>query len=159
MSKIKYYLLAFLLIALDHITKLFVYDNLDLGISIEINSFLSFTHVHNYGAAFSFLANENGWQQYFLVAVSSVASLAIIVWMIKTDKQQILKLMALSFILAGAVGNLIDRVILGFVIDFIDLHYQNFYWPVFNVADSAITLGVILLIIADFKYDKKVSND
>jgi signal peptidase II len=159
MSKIKYYLLAFLLIALDHITKLFVYDNLDLGISIEINSFLSFTHVHNYGAAFSFLANENGWQQYFLVAVSSVASLAIIVWIIKTNKQQILKLMALSFILAGAVGNLIDRVILGFVIDFIDLHYQNFYWPVFNVADSAITLGVILLIIADFKYDKKVSND
>jgi signal peptidase II len=159
MSKIKYYLLAFLLIALDHITKLFVYDNLDLGISIEINSFLSFTHVHNYGAAFSFLANENGWQQYFLVAVSSVASLAIIVWIMKTNKQQILKLLALSFILAGAVGNLIDRVILGFVIDFIDLHYQNFYWPVFNVADSAITLGVILLIIADFKYGKKVSND
>jgi signal peptidase II len=159
MSKIKYYLLAFLLIALDHITKLFVYNNLEMGISIKINSFLSFTQVHNYGAAFSFLANENGWQQYFLVAVSLVASLAIIVWIIKTNKQQILKLLALRFILGGAVGNLIDRVILGFVIDFIDLHYQNFYWPVFNVADIAITLGVILLIIANFKYDKKVSNE
>jgi signal peptidase II len=93
------------------------------------------------------------------VIISSVASLAIIIWIMKTDKQQILKLIALSFILSGAVGNLIDRAMLGFVIDFIDLHYQNFYWPVFNVADSAITLGVILLIIADFKYDKKVSND
>jgi signal peptidase II len=159
MNVIKYYLLAFLLVALDHITKLLVYDYLKLYESIEISSFLSLTHVHNYGAAFSFLANENGWQQYFLVIISSVASLAIIIWIMKTDKQQILKLIALSFILSGAVGNLIDRTILGFVIDFIDLHYQNFYWPVFNVADSAITLGVIMLIIADFKYSKKVSNE
>jgi signal peptidase II len=159
MNVIKYYLLASLLVALDHITKLLVYDYLKLYESIEISSFLSLTHVHNYGAAFSFLANENGWQQYFLVIISSVASLAIIIWIMKTDKQQILKLIALSFILSGAVGNLIDRTILGFVIDFIDLHYQNFYWPVFNVADSTITLGVIMLIIADFKYSKKVSNE
>jgi signal peptidase II len=159
MSRIKYYLLVFLLVALDQITKLLVYDYLNLYESIEISSFLSLTHVHNYGAAFSFLASEDGWQQYFLVAISSVASLAIIVWIMKTDKQQILKLIALSLLLSGAVGNLIDRAMLGFVIDFIDLHYQNFYWPVFNVADSTITLGIILLIIADFKYSKKVSNE
>jgi signal peptidase II len=159
MSRIKYYLLVFLLVALDQISKLLAYDYLNLYESIEISSFLSLTHVHNYGAAFSFLASEDGWQQYFLVAISSVASLAIIVWIMKTDKQQILKLIALSLLLSGAVGNLIDRAMLGFVIDFIDLHYQNFYWPVFNVADSTITLGIILLIIADFKYSKKVSNE
>jgi signal peptidase II len=159
MSRIKYYLLVFLLVAFDQITKLLAYDYLNLYESIEISSFLSLTHVHNYGAAFSFLASEDGWQQYFLVAISSVASLAIIVWIMKTDKQQVLKLIALSLLLSGAVGNLIDRAMLGFVIDFIDLHYQNFYWPVFNVADSTITLGIILLIIADFKYSKKVSNE
>lgn len=154
MSQYKYYFLSLILVIADQLTKMMVLGSLKLYESIEITSFLSLTHVHNYGAAFSFLADEDGWQQYFLVSISVIASIAIILWMRKTSTKQPYKLIALSLILSGAIGNLIDRAVFGFVIDFINLHYQDFYWPVFNVADTAITLGVILLLLVDFKQDK-----
>ena len=146
-----YFLFTLLLIALDQITKLLIYGYIKPHDSIVINDFLSLSHVHNYGAAFSFLADQSGWQLYFLSGFSLVASVAIIVWMRRTDAGRLLKLFALSILLAGAIGNLIDRFLLGFVIDFIDLHYQDFYWPVFNVADVLISLGVALLIFSDIK--------
>jgi signal peptidase II len=146
-----YFLFTLLLIALDQITKLLIYGYIKPHDSIVINDFLSLSHVHNYGAAFSFLADQSGWQRYFLSGFSLVASVAIIVWMRRTDAGRLLKLFALSILLAGAIGNLIDRFLLGFVIDFIDLHYQDFYWPVFNVADVLISLGVALLIFSDIK--------
>ena len=150
--RINYYLLfTLLLIALDQITKLLIYGYIKPHDSIVINDFLSLSHVHNYGAAFSFLADQSGWQRYFLSGFSLVASVAIIIWMRRIDAGRLLKLFALSILLAGAIGNLIDRFLLGFVIDFIDLHYQDFYWPVFNVADVLISLGVILLIFSDIK--------
>jgi signal peptidase II len=154
MSQYKYYFLSLILVIADQLTKMMVLGSLELYESIEITSFFSLTHVHNYGAAFSFLADEDGWQQYFLVSISAIASIAIILWMSKTSTNQPYKLIALSLILSGAIGNLIDRAVFGFVIDFINLHYQDFYWPVFNVADTAITLGVILLLLVDFKQDK-----
>ena len=146
-----YFLFTLLLIALDQITKLLIYGYIKPHDSIVINDFLSLSHVHNYGAAFSFLADQSGWQRYFLSGFSLVASVAIIIWMRRIDAGRLLKLFALSILLAGAIGNLIDRFLLGFVIDFIDLHYQDFYWPVFNVADVLISLGVILLIFSDIK--------
>ena len=150
--RINYYLLfTLLLIALDQITKLLIYGYIKPHDSIVINDFLSLSHVHNYGAAFSFLADQSGWQRYFLSGFSLVASVAIIIWMRRIDAGRLLKLFALSILLAGAIGNLIDRLLLGFVIDFIDLHYQGFYWPVFNVADVLISLGVVLLIFSDIK--------
>ncbi|MCH9645424.1 MAG: signal peptidase II [Proteobacteria bacterium] len=158
MKHIKWFFLVLLLVVIDQLTKLLVYGYLKPHETFEITSFLSITHVHNYGAAFSFLANEDGWQQYFLVTISSVASLAIVIWMVKTSRGQVFKLVALSLILSGAIGNLIDRAVLGFVIDFIDLHYQDFYWPVFNVADVVITLGVILLILVDLYDEKQTKN-
>ncbi|MGY8895888.1 MAG: signal peptidase II [Gammaproteobacteria bacterium] len=154
MTQYKYYFLSLILVIADQLTKMMVLGSLELYESIEITSFFSLTHVHNYGAAFSFLADEDGWQQYFLVSISVIASIAIILWMRKTSTKQPYKLIALSLILSGAIGNLIDRAVFGFVIDFINLHYQDFYWPVFNVADTAITLGVILLLLVDFKQDK-----
>lgn len=154
MTQYKYYFLSLILVIADQLTKMMVLGSLKLYESIEITSFFSLTHVHNYGAAFSFLADEDGWQQYFLVSISVIASIAIILWMSKTSTKQPYKLIALSLILSGAIGNLIDRAVFGFVIDFINLHYQDFYWPVFNVADTAITLGVILLLLVDFKLDK-----
>jgi len=146
-----YFLFTLLLIVLDQITKLLIYGYIKPHNSIVINDFLSLSHVHNYGAAFSFLADQSGWQRYFLSGVSLVASVAIVIWMRRTDAGRLLKLFALSLLLAGAIGNLIDRFLLGFVIDFIDLHYQDFYWPVFNVADILISLGVVLLIFSDIK--------
>ncbi len=147
----RYFFLSLLLILLDQITKLLVYGYIKPYNSIIINDFFSLTHVHNYGAAFSFLADQSGWQRYFLSGVSLLASIAIIIWMYRIEAGQVLKLSALSILLAGAVGNLIDRFFLGFVIDFIDLHYQAFYWPVFNVADILITVGVALLLFDDLK--------
>ncbi len=152
MTKIKhYFFLALLLVLLDQVTKLLVYGYIKPNNSIVINEFFSLTHVHNYGAAFSFLADQSGWQRYALSGISIIASMAIIIWMYRTSTTQILKLSALAILLAGAVGNLIDRAALGFVIDFIDLHYQTFYWPIFNVADILISVGVLLLLLADIK--------
>jgi len=152
MTKIKhYFFLALLLVLLDQVTKLLVYGYIKPNNSIVINEFFSLTHVHNYGAAFSFLADQSGWQRYALSGISMIASMAIIIWMYRTSTTQILKLSALAVLLAGAVGNLIDRAALGFVIDFIDLHYQTFYWPIFNVADILISVGVLLLLLADIE--------
>ena len=152
MSKVKhYFFLSLLLILLDQVTKLLVYGYIKPNNSIVVNEFFSLTHVHNYGAAFSFLADQSGWQRYALSGISIIASIAIMVWMRRVAIDQVLKLSALSILLAGAVGNLIDRFFLGFVIDFIDLHYQTFYWPVFNVADILISVGVALLLFSDMK--------
>ncbi len=152
MTKTKhYFFLSLLLVLLDQITKLLIYGYIKPNNSIIINDFFSLTHVHNYGAAFSFLADQSGWQRYFLSGISLLASIAIIIWMYRIEASRMLKLSALSILLAGAAGNLIDRFFLGFVIDFIDLHYQTFYWPVFNVADILIAVGVALLLFDDFK--------
>ncbi len=135
MIKIKhYFIFTLLLVLLDQITKLLIFGYIKPNESIIINDFFSLSHVHNYGAAFSFLADQQGWQRYFLSGISVIASVAIILWMRRIDRTHLLKLIALSMILAGAIGNLIDRLVLGYVIDFIDLHYQTFYWPIFNVA-------------------------
>ena len=152
MTKVKhYFILSLLLVMLDQVTKLLIYGYIKPNNSIIINDFFSLTHVHNYGAAFSFLADQSGWQRYFLSGLSAIASIAIMIWMRRVAVNQVLKLSALSILLAGAVGNLIDRFFLGFVIDFIDFHYQTFYWPIFNVADILISIGVVLLIFSDLK--------
>ncbi len=152
MTKVKhYFILSLLLVMLDQVTKLLIYGYIKPNNSIIINDFFSLTHVHNYGAAFSFLADQSGWQRYFLSGLSAIASIAIMIWMRRVAVNQVLTLSALSILLAGAVGNLIDRFFLGFVIDFIDFHYQTFYWPIFNVADILISIGVVLLIFSDLK--------
>lgn len=154
MGIIKWFAFAGVLVIIDQLTKFLVLGFLGVGESVEINSFFSLTHVHNYGAGFSLLASEDGWQQYFLVGVSAIASLGIIFWMSVTDKAKVLMLASLGLILSGAIGNLIDRVAYGFVIDFVDLHYGEFYWPIFNVADIAIVMGVVLLMVAELKDNK-----
>jgi signal peptidase II len=152
MVKTKYYfLLTLLLITLDQSSKLLIYNNLELNQSIVvINNFFSITHLNNYGAAFSFLSNQGGWQRYFLTFISLIASIVIIIWINKVrDKKTIA--FSLSVLLAGTIGNLIDRFYLGFVIDFIHLYYDEFYFPVFNFADIFISIGVLLLIIFDLR--------
>ncbi|BAS67524.1 signal peptidase II [Bathymodiolus septemdierum thioautotrophic gill symbiont] len=151
MTLSKYYGIAITLILLDQLSKIFVANTMEFQSSIIVTEFFSWHHVRNYGAAFSFLADQGGWQRYFFAGLSFIASIALIVWMKKTSSTKKFELLALSLILAGAVGNLIDRVVYGFVIDFIDLHYQDFYWPVFNVADITISVGVALLLLSEFK--------
>jgi signal peptidase II len=141
-----YYLCSAGLLLLDQISKQIVASNFVLGESVGITSFFSWTYVQNSGAAFSFLADSGELQRNILLTISIVASLGLVVWIYKTPTSFRQRLFGQSIFLAGAAGNLMDRALFGHVIDFIDLHYASFYWPVFNLADSFIFLGVALLL-------------
>ena len=143
--------LALLAFVFDQWTKHAVLDSIELYQSVQITSFFNLTHVHNYGAAFSFLSDSGGWQRWFFTAIALVVSVMIIWWLKGTRKDQIMLPVAFSLILGGALGNVYDRLVYGYVIDFLDVYYQGWHWPAFNIADSAICLGAILLIIDMFK--------
>lgn len=138
------------IVALDQWTKFLASSQLTYGIPIEILPVFNLTLQHNTGAAFSFLADAGGWQRWFFTAVSSIVSLVILVWLCRLRSDQKLMIASLSLILAGAVGNLWDRVVLGYVVDFISVHYQSSFFPAFNIADSAITVGAGLMILDMF---------
>ncbi|MBF0471565.1 MAG: signal peptidase II [Gammaproteobacteria bacterium] len=117
---------------------------------VAIFSGFNFTLLHNTGAAFSFLSDAGGWQRWFFTAVALTVSGALLYWLKTLQRQQWLLALALSLILGGALGNLIDRVLFGYVIDFIDIYYRDWHWPAFNIADSAISVGAALLIADTF---------
>ena len=150
----KLYLISLSVFLLDILSKNFIQNKIMYGEQVEITSFLSLVHFQNTGAAFSFLSDQGGWQRYFLIAISLLAVLYI-PWLINQYKKNILIVIGLLLILGGAIGNLYDRISYGYVIDFIYLHIAEFYWPAFNVADSAISLGVLLFLYGSFKNYKK----
>ena len=150
----KYIVIAFLIVILDLITKQWIFNHLDFGSALVITPFLNIVHFQNTGAAFSFLSEASGWQRYFFIVVSLVAIFIIIRLMHQRLKQPLLLCLALAFILGGAIGNLCDRSFYGFVIDFIYVHYEAYYWPAFNVADSFISIGVVLILYDAFKNKK-----
>jgi len=141
----RWLLIAGVVIALDQITKYAAVQALAGQPPVEVTSFFNLLLVYNRGAAFSFLAGMGGWQRELFSAIAVVASIWI-VFMLRRYAQQTLFCAALSLILGGALGNLIDRLTVGAVIDFLDFHAFGWHWPAFNVADSAITCGAILLI-------------
>jgi len=151
---LKLYLISLFVFLLDILSKNFIQKKIIYGEQVEITSFLSLVHFQNPGAAFSFLSDQGGWQRYFLIAISLLAVLYI-PWLINQYKKNILIVIGLLLILGGAIGNLYDRISYGYVIDFIYLHIAEFYWPAFNVADSAISLGVLLFLYGSFKNYKK----
>jgi len=115
---------------------------------VEILAFFNLTLLYNTGVAFSFMADAGGWQRWLFTLLAAIISLIILIWMARTPRSQVWVNSALAMILGGAIGNnLIDRLLYGYVIDFIDIYYQNWHWPVFNIADSAITVGAIMLLI------------
>jgi len=134
-------------IALDLFTKQRVSEALDLYRPVEVYSWLNITLAHNYGAAFSFLSDAGGWQRWFFVGLASVVSLLLLVWLLRLPRREWVTGLGLALVLGGAVGNLVDRIKLGYVVDFIDVHYGGWHYPAFNVADSAITCGVVLLLL------------
>jgi signal peptidase II len=142
--------IALIVIVLDQLFKTMILGNFQLGESRTVTSFFNVVRVHNSGAAFSFLAGASGWQRWFFVGLGAVAA-GFIVWMLKRHGGQRLFGWALALILGGAVGNVIDRLLHGHVIDFIQVHYRGWYFPAFNVADSAITVGAVLLILDELR--------
>lgn len=142
---LKYFLLVSFISLSDQLTKILVIKNIANDQFISINSYFYLVHFKNPGAAFSFLSDAGGWQRYFLSIVAAVASVYI-AFMIKKHRDDLYIGLALSLILGGALGNLYDRVSLGYVTDFLYFHYNDYYWPAFNIADTAISIGAIILI-------------
>lgn len=138
--------LALVILILDQFTKVMVVGYYRLGDSTTVTSFFNLVRVHNEGAAFSFLAGASGWQRWLFTAIGVVAVLFIL-WMLRSHAGQRLFAFALACILGGAVGNLVDRIAYGHVVDFLQFHYAGWYFPSFNVADSAITIGAATLIL------------
>ena len=149
--------LALLIIVSDQLSKTLIIGSFELGDSHTVTSFFNLVRVHNPGAAFSFLAGASGWQRWFFVGLGLVATVAI-VWMLKSHGGQRLFSLALALILGGALGNVIDRLLHGHVIDFLQFHwdwlapmFHGGYFPSFNIADSAITVGAVLLIADELR--------
>jgi signal peptidase II len=138
--------IALVIILLDQFTKTLILGYFQLGDSRYVTSFFNIVRVHNTGAAFSFLADAGGWQRWFFIGLGAVATVFII-WMLRQHGGQRLFSWALSLILGGAIGNVVDRLLHGYVVDFIQVHAGGWYFPSFNVADSAITVGAICLIL------------
>ena len=137
--------IAALIVVADQVTKYAVVQYFAVNNTVAVTSFLNLLLVYNPGAAFSFLSDAAGWQRWFFVAIALIAS-AWIVYLLRQYPNQRLFALALSLVLAGAVGNVIDRILFGAVVDFLDFHAYGWHWPAFNVADSAITCGALLLI-------------
>nr|WP_197408412.1 signal peptidase II [Alishewanella sp. WH16-1] len=154
----RWWWLILLLIGLDQLTKQLVHQNMALYDSIELLPFFNLTYVRNYGAAFSFLSDAGGWQRWFFTVLAVVISTVIAVWMSRLPRQQIKLGLALSLVFAGAIGNLIDRSIYGYVIDFFHLYYQTWHYPAFNIADSAICIGAALIIWDSFSSDSEAKK-
>ena len=138
--------LALILLLADQFTKVLILGYYKLGDATYVTSFFNVVRVHNTGAAFSFLANESGWQRWFFTGIG-VAAAVFIIWMLKSHAGQKLFSFAMACILGGAIGNVVDRTLHGYVVDFLDFHYGNWHFPAFNIADSAITIGAVCLIL------------
>ena len=142
--------LSAMIVALDLFTKHLVQNAFAYGEHLTVTSFFDLVRYHNEGAAFSFLADAGGWQKWFFSGISVVAIIVITYLIIKNANQKLFSL-GLALVLGGAIGNLYDRVTLGYVVDFLYFHVNTFYWPAFNVADSAICVGVGALLLDSFK--------
>ena len=138
--------IALIIVLVDQLTKLLIVGSMQLGDSNPITGFFNIVRAHNSGAAFSFLAGASGWQRWFFTALGLVAA-TVIVWLLRSHAGERLFCFALSCVLGGALGNVIDRVLYGYVVDFLDFHWMEMHFPAFNAADSAITLGAICLIL------------
>ena len=143
------------IILLDLQTKQMVSEALTLYRPVEVFSWLNITLAHNYGAAFSFLSDAGGWQRWFFIVLASAVSLVLLVWILRLPRKEWVTGLGLALVLGGAIGNLVDRIRLGYVVDFIDFHVGDWHYPAFNVADSAISVGTAILILAVWLNERK----
>lgn len=150
LKMLKWLALSLLAVVLDQVSKWAIDSSMQLYQSIPLVPYFNLTYLRNTGAAFSFLSEAGGWQRWFFAGLAIVISAVIGVWLARLKEHETVLAVALSLVLGGAIGNLIDRLAYGYVIDFLDVYYQTWHWPAFNIADSAITLGVILMLLESF---------
>ncbi len=144
---LKWLTLSVLVLFLDQASKWLVVQSMQLYQSIPLMPGFNLTYVHNTGAAFSLLSEAGGWQRWFFAFIALAISVILTLWLMRLKQHETLMAAALSLILGGAIGNLVDRLLYGYVIDFLDLYYQNWHWPAFNIADSAICVGVAFMLL------------
>jgi signal peptidase II len=156
LNKFRFHELALIItvIILDFVSKTWITETFYVGEVLRVFTGFNLTLAHNLGAAFSFLADEGGWQTYFLSGLAIVMAMVFSIWLYRTPKKDRWTRLGLSLIIGGAIGNLIDRLQYGYVIDFLDLYVGTHHWPAFNVADSAICIGTGLLLIEAFRSRK-----
>ncbi|MBU1190824.1 MAG: lipoprotein signal peptidase [Gammaproteobacteria bacterium] len=154
-SALRWLWLAVLIVVLDQVTKIWAETVLSAGGPIEVLSWFNFSLAYNRGAAFSFLAAAGGWQRYFFLGIGLIAVVIIVAWLRRLQAHEQMTALGLVSILGGAVGNLIDRALYGHVIDFIDWHYAGWHWPAFNIADSAILIGAVLVVLSGLRSRKQ----
>ncbi len=145
-----YLLLALGVLIADQITKWWAQMSLPMAQAIKVTDFLNWFLIYNPGAAFSFLSQAGGWQRWFFTVIGIVAAI-VIIWLLQKNAQDRPFCLALSLILGGAIGNVLDRLMYGAVVDFIDVHYDGWHWPAFNIADSAICIGAALIIWGELR--------
>lgn len=148
--------LAVAVLLLDQATKQLALAQLTLHEPVAILPFLDITLVYNKGAAFGFLSSASGWQNVFFIVVALIAC-GVILYLLRQTRERLFAV-ALMLVLGGAIGNLVDRILYGYVVDFIDVYYQNWHWPAFNIADSAITIGAILIALDAIRTGKSSSS-
>lgn len=146
-SQLKWLLLAVFVVAADLISKAWVSGSFNYGERLYVLSVFDLTLLHNTGAAFSFLAGESGWQRWFFAVIAVGVSTGLLIWLARLKHHETWLACALALVLGGALGNLHDRILLGYVVDFLLFHWDNAYFPAFNLADAAITLGAGMLIV------------
>lgn len=147
LGSLRWLWLTVVVLAIDLFTKTWADTQLEYGVPNPITAWFDLTLLYNKGAAFSFLAQASGWQRWFFIGIACVISTILVVWLKRTNRRQWWLGLGLALILGGALGNLHDRILLGHVVDFISVHYMDYYFPAFNLADSAITLGAAIMII------------
>ena len=145
-----YLFLALLVLIADQISKWWAQMSLPMAQAIKVTDFLNWFLIYNSGAAFSFLSQAGGWQRWFFTIIGIVAA-AVIIWLLQKNTQDRPFCIALALILGGAIGNVLDRLLYGAVVDFIDVHYHGWHWPAFNLADSAISIGATLIVINEIR--------
>jgi len=151
----KWLWITVVVLALDLWSKWLVSSSLHLRDVIPVFPGFNLVLYHNHGAAFSFLSDAGGWQRWFFTTISSVISIFLFVWLIRLRRHQVLLSIAICFVLGGALGNLYDRVTLGYVVDFLEFYVSTYYWPAFNVADSAVFIGASLFALDIYKEHQK----
>ena len=154
MLNLRWLRLTLLVVILDQVSKHAAVQWLSLHQALPVLPGFNLTLVHNTGAAFSFLSDAGGWQRYFFIILTVSISLIMLVWLARLPAGRSLLACALSLVIGGAAGNLWDRLQYGYVIDFIDVYYGQWSWPVFNVADTAITVGAALLLLDSFRSNR-----
>lgn len=156
-SGLRWLWLALLVFVLDIGSKLLVMNTMGYGWSnrVEVLPFFNLLYVHNYGAAFSFLSDAGGWQRWFFAAIALGVSGMLVYWMRQTPSTNRILNVAYALVIGGAIGNLFDRLVHGYVVDFLDFYVGNYHWPAFNLADTGIVIGAVLIVLDSIIASKK----